>query len=45
VGLLVPVLFMLTVAAFVLHTTLRGKFVAWAELFDKLGQRAPCAAG
>ena len=34
-----PVLFMLTVAAFVLHTTLRGKFVAWAELLDKLGLR------
>jgi arsenite methyltransferase len=34
-----PVLFMLTIAAFVLHTTLRGKFVVWAELLDKLGLR------
>lgn len=32
-----PVLFMLTIAAFVLHTTLRGKFVVWAELLDQLG--------
>ena len=34
-----PVLFMLTIAGFVLHTTLRGKFVAWAELLDKLELR------
>lgn len=34
-----PVLFMLTIAAFVLHTTLRGKFLVWAELLDKLGLR------
>ena len=39
VGPLLPVLFMLTVAAFVLHTTLRGKFVVWAELLDTLGLR------
>ena len=38
-GPLLPVLFMLTVAAFVLHTTLRGKFVVWAELLDRLGLR------
>jgi ubiquinone/menaquinone biosynthesis C-methylase UbiE len=30
---------MLTIAAFVLHTTLRGKFVVWADLLDKLGLR------
>jgi ubiquinone/menaquinone biosynthesis C-methylase UbiE len=30
---------MVTVMAFVLHTTLRGKFVVWAELLDKLGLR------
>jgi ubiquinone/menaquinone biosynthesis C-methylase UbiE len=34
-----PVLFLLTLAAFVLHTTLRGKFVVWAELLDKLNLR------
>jgi arsenite methyltransferase len=34
-----PVLFMLTIAAFVLHTTLRGKFLVWAELLDKLNLR------
>src|SRR5262245_10190349 len=33
------VLFMLTIEGFYLHTTLRGKFVAWAELLDKLGLR------
>lgn len=33
---LIPALFMLTVAAFVLHTTLRGKFLVWAELLDQL---------
>jgi arsenite methyltransferase len=36
---LLPVLFMLTVAACVLHTTLRGKFVIWAELLDRLRLR------
>ena len=35
----VPVLFMLTVAGCVLHTTLRGKFVVWAALLDALGLR------
>jgi ubiquinone/menaquinone biosynthesis C-methylase UbiE len=39
VGPLLPVLFMLTIAAFVLHTTLRGKFLVWAELLDKLELR------
>jgi SAM-dependent methyltransferase len=39
VGPLVPVLFMLTVRGFVLHTTLRGKFVVWAELLDELKLR------
>ncbi len=34
-----PVLFMLAMAAFILHTTLRGKFLVWAELLDKLGLR------
>ncbi len=34
-----PVLFMLTIAAFALHTELRGKFLVWAELLDKLGLR------
>jgi ubiquinone/menaquinone biosynthesis C-methylase UbiE len=39
VWLFLPVLFMLTVVAFVFHTTLRGKFVVWAELLDKMGLR------
>lgn len=39
VGKFLPVLFMLTIAAFVLHSTLRGKFIVWAELLDKLGLR------
>jgi ubiquinone/menaquinone biosynthesis C-methylase UbiE len=39
VGPFLPVLFMLTLAAFVLHTTLRGKFLVWAELLDNLGLR------
>jgi SAM-dependent methyltransferase len=34
-----PVLFLLIIAAFVLHTTLRGKFAVWAELLDKLNLR------
>jgi ubiquinone/menaquinone biosynthesis C-methylase UbiE len=29
----------LPIAAFILHTTLRGKFVVWAELLDQLGLR------
>jgi arsenite methyltransferase len=33
------VLFMLTIVAFSLHTTLRGKFVVWAKLLDKLALR------
>jgi len=39
VGLFLPVLFLLTIAGFVFHSTLRGKFVVWAELLDKLGLR------
>src|SRR5205085_242270 len=39
VGPFLPVLFMLTIAAFTFHTTLRGKFVVWAELLDELGLR------
>ena len=35
----VPALFLLTIASFVYHTTLRGKFVAWWELLDRLGLR------
>jgi arsenite methyltransferase len=34
-----PVLFLLTVAAVALHTTLRGKFLVWAELLDNLRLR------
>jgi arsenite methyltransferase len=34
-----PALFMLTIAGFALHTTLRGKFVVWAKILDKLGLR------
>jgi SAM-dependent methyltransferase len=33
------VLILLTVAAFFLHSTLRGKFLVWAELLDKLNLR------
>src|SRR5215510_15021834 len=33
---LVPVTFMLTVLGFYLHSTLRGKFVVWADLLDQL---------
>jgi hypothetical protein len=33
------VLFLLTIEGFYLHSTLRGKFVVWAELLDKLGLR------
>jgi ubiquinone/menaquinone biosynthesis C-methylase UbiE len=35
----VPVLFLLAIFGFALHTTLRGKFVIWAELLDKLNLR------
>ncbi len=35
----VPVTFMLAVLGFYLHTTLRGKFVAWAELLNQSGLR------
>ena len=36
---LIPVAIMLVVAAFVMHTTLRGKFLVWAELLDQLQLR------
>jgi ubiquinone/menaquinone biosynthesis C-methylase UbiE len=36
---LLPVAFLLTIASFVLHTTLRGKFLVWADLLDNLGLR------
>jgi len=39
VGLLPPALFVATAAAFLVHTTLRGKFLVWAELLDGLGPR------
>jgi arsenite methyltransferase len=39
VGPSLAALFMLTVAAFVLHTTLRGKFAVWDELLDGLDLR------
>lgn len=39
VWLFLPVLFMLTIVTFVFHTTLRGKFIVWAELLDKVGLR------
>jgi ubiquinone/menaquinone biosynthesis C-methylase UbiE len=32
----VPITFMLAVLGFYLHSTLRGKFVVWADLFDQL---------
>jgi SAM-dependent methyltransferase len=36
---LLPALFVLTLAAFVLHTTLRGKFLVWNDLLDRLRLR------
>ena len=36
---LIPAVVMLTMAAFVLHTTRRGKFIVWAELLDQLDLR------
>jgi ubiquinone/menaquinone biosynthesis C-methylase UbiE len=36
---LLPGLFVLAIAAFFLHTTLRGKFLVWAELLDGLALR------
>jgi arsenite methyltransferase len=33
------VLFLFAIAAFYLHSTLRGKFLVWAELLDKLNLR------
>lgn len=35
----VPVFFMLAVLGFYLHSTLRGKFVVWADLLDQLNLR------
>jgi ubiquinone/menaquinone biosynthesis C-methylase UbiE len=35
----VPVAFMLAVLGFYLHSTLRGKFVVWADLLDQLNLR------
>jgi SAM-dependent methyltransferase len=35
----VPALFLLTISAFIFHTTLRGKFLVWAELLDNLNLR------
>jgi hypothetical protein len=37
--LLLPALFLVIIAAFVPHSTLRGKFVVWAELLDRLNLR------
>jgi len=37
--MLLPVALMLAIVGFALHTTLRGKFVVWAELLDGLGLR------
>jgi ubiquinone/menaquinone biosynthesis C-methylase UbiE len=34
-----PALFVLAILGFYLHSTLRGKFVVWAELLEKLGLR------
>ena len=36
---IVPALFVLAILGFYLHSTLRGKFIVWAELLDKLGLR------
>ena len=36
---LVPALFIATLAAKMLHTTLRGKFAVWAEILQQLGLR------
>jgi ubiquinone/menaquinone biosynthesis C-methylase UbiE len=38
-GPFLPGLIMLVIVAFGFHTTLRGKFLVWAELLDKLGLR------
>src|SRR5436190_22596475 len=35
----VPITFMLAVLGFYLHSTLRGKFVVWADLLDQLHLR------
>jgi len=34
-----PITFMLAVLGFYLHSTLRGKFVVWADLLDQLQLR------
>jgi hypothetical protein len=36
---LLPAPFLLAIVAFVFHTTLRAKFLVWAELLDKLNLR------
>jgi ubiquinone/menaquinone biosynthesis C-methylase UbiE len=36
---LLPVLFVLFIVGIALHTTLRGKFLVWADLLDQLGLR------
>jgi arsenite methyltransferase len=36
IGPMLPVLLLPVIAGFVLHTTLRGKFVVWSELLDQL---------
>jgi ubiquinone/menaquinone biosynthesis C-methylase UbiE len=38
-GPFLPALIMLIIVGFGFHTTLRGKFLVWAELLDKLGLR------
>jgi len=35
----VPVLFLVLIVACIFHTTLRGKFLVWADLLDKLNLR------
>ncbi len=35
----VPITFMLAVLGFYLHSTLRGKFLIWADLLDQLHLR------
>jgi ubiquinone/menaquinone biosynthesis C-methylase UbiE len=35
-----PALFVLAILGFYLHATLRGKFLVWAELLDKVGLRS-----
>jgi ubiquinone/menaquinone biosynthesis C-methylase UbiE len=39
VWVFLPVLFMVAIVGFIFHTTLRGKFMVWADLLDKLQLR------